>query len=181
MNIHIEVDKDAAAEMWSDGLSITDIAVRYGVTRSKISGMMSRDRERFPKRRADGPRYLRTGGRKPQPRPPGEPRAKPTHDIVGHKVRNMNNSRKARMEATRREAEDFAVGTSPLLEIAPDDAARLDMGMGKELMDLGAHDCRFALNNGSPFIFCAEATDDGAVYCHHHAKRAYRAREAWQK
>jgi GcrA cell cycle regulator len=181
MNIHIEVDKDAAAEMWSDGLSITDIAARYGVTRSKISGMMNRDRERFPKRRADGPRYTRTGGRKPQPKQPGEARAKPLHNNVGHKARDMHNTRKARMEATRREADEFAAGTSEYLKIAPSDAERLNTGTGKELMDLGAHDCRFALNNGSPFIFCASATDDGAVYCSHHAQRAYRAREAWQR
>jgi GcrA cell cycle regulator len=179
MNIHIEVDKDAAAEMWSDGLSITDIAARYGVTRSKISGMMNRDRERFPKRRADAPRYARTGGRKPQPKPPGEQRAKPLHNNVGNKMLGMRNTRKARMEATKREAEEFEAGTSPLLEIAPDDALRLNDG--KELIDLGVDECRFALNNGSPFIFCSAATDDGAVYCSHHAMRAYCLRESWER
>ncbi|MGR9413150.1 GcrA family cell cycle regulator [Rhizobium leguminosarum] len=178
MNIHVEVDKDAAAEMWNEGLSITDIAARYGVTRSKISGMMNRDRDRFPKRRGDAPpRYARTGGRKPQPRPPGEARAKPLHNNVGYKMRDMRNSRKARMEATRRDAEEFAAGTSPLLQIAPDDAEKLNTGMGKELMDLGAHECKWALTNGGPWIFCAESTD-GAVYCDHHASRAYVSREA---
>lgn len=179
MNIHIEIDKDAAAEMWNDGLSITDIAARYGVTRSKISGMMARDRGRFPKRRGDAPpRYARTGGQKPQPRQPGEPRRKAAHNNVGNKMQDMRNTRKARMGAAQREAEAFADGTSPLLKIAPDDAARLNTG--KELMALGAHECRFALNNGGPFIFCAEGTD-GAVYCWHHAKRAFTPREAWQR
>lgn len=179
MNIHIEINKDDAAEMWNDGLSITDIAARYGVTRSKISGMMNRDRERFPKRRGDAaPRYARTGGRKPEPKPPGEKRAKPLHDNVGHKMRNMNNTRKARMEAVQREAEDFLAGTSEYLKIAPSDEMRL--ARGKELMELGPHDCRWALTNGGPWLFCAEATDD-AVYCQHHSKRAYRAREAWER
>lgn len=176
MNIHIEVDKDAAAEMWSEGLSITEIAARYGVTRSMISGMMNRDRERFPKRRADAPRYARTGGKKPEPKPRGTPRAKPAHNNVGNKVRNMRNTRKARMEATRREAEEFKAGTSPLLDIAPSDAERLPFG--KELTELGVNECRWVLNNGDPFLFCACLTDDGATYCEHHASRAYRALEA---
>jgi GcrA cell cycle regulator len=174
MNIRIEVDKDAAAEMWNEGLSITDIAARYGVTRSKISGMMNRDRERFPKRRGDGaPRYTRTGGRKPQPKLPGEPRAKPLHNNVGNKVRNMQNIHKARIDAARREAEEFDAGTAELLKIAPSDEERLNTG--KELMDLGLHDCRWVLNNGSPFLFCAESTD-GDTYCSHHSERAYRPR-----
>lgn len=175
MNIHIEVDKDAAAEMWSEGLSITEIAARYGVTRSMISGMMNRDRERFPKRRADAPRYARTGGKKPEPKEPREKRAKPAHNNVGNKVRNLH---KIRMEAARREAEEIQSGISPLLEIAPDDAARLNTG--KELTDLSANECRWVLNNGGPFLFCAEATD-GQTYCSHHTRRAYRAREAWER
>lgn len=167
MNIHIEIDKDAAAEMWSDGLSITEIAARYGVTRSKISGMMARDRERFPKRRADGPRYARTGGKKPQPKEHGERRAKPTHDNVGNKVRNLH---KIRMEAVRREAAGFEAGTSELLKIAPMDELRL--ATGKELVDLAPRDCRWPLNNGSPFIFCAAVQFQGSVYCAHHMLRS---------
>lgn len=172
MNIHIEIDKDAAAEMWNEGLSITDIAARYGVTRSKISGIMARDRERFPKRRGDAPpRYARTGGRKPQPKQPGEARAKPLHNNVGHKMLDMRNTRRARMEAVQREAEEFQSGTSEYLKIAPSDAERLSNG--KTLMDLGTHECKWALTNGGPWLFCAEATG-GPVYCQHHAERAYR-------
>jgi GcrA cell cycle regulator len=85
----------------------------------------------------------------------------------------MHNTRKARMEAVQREAEAFAAGTSPLLKIAPDDAARLNTGTGKELMDLGKHECKWALTNGGPWLFCAEVTD-GAVYCTHHSERAFR-------
>ncbi|MBY3073415.1 hypothetical protein HFO71_24180 [Rhizobium laguerreae] len=172
MNIHIEIDKVAAAEMWNEGLSITDIAARYGVTRSKISGMMARDRDRFPKRRGDAPpRYARTGGRKPQPKLPGEARAKTLHNNVGNKLWGMNNTRRARMEAVQREASDFLAGVSPLLRTHVDDEARLVTG--KELIDLGTHECKWALTNGGPWLFCAEATG-GPVYCQHHADRAYR-------
>lgn len=190
MNIHAKVmsgkqavwdeeTKQRVAKLWNGGESSARIGAKFGVSKNAIIGIAARNPDLFVSKKRGEPQHARNGGRKPKP--PGEQRAKPLHDIVGNKVRNMNNSRKARMESTRREAEEFAAGTSPLLDIAPDDAERLNMGTGKELMDLGAHDCRFALNNGSPFIFCASATDDGAVYCDHHAKRAYRAREAWQR
>ncbi|OWK23938.1 hypothetical protein AJ87_26340 [Rhizobium yanglingense] len=44
---------------------------------------------------------------------------------------------------------------------------------GKELHDLGVHQCRWPLNNGSPFLFCADATG-GELYCGHHMNRAHR-------
>lgn len=191
MNIHSKImsgDKPVwdeetklrMANMWNDGESGAVIGRKFGVSKNTIVGLVARNPHLFVSKKREEPRYARTGGKKPQPKQPGEKRAKPTHDIVGNKVRNMNNSRKARMEAVQREASDFLAGTSPLLQIAPDDAERLNMGTGKELMDLGPHDCRWALTNGGPWIFCAEATD-GAVYCPHHAGRAYRAREAWQR
>jgi GcrA cell cycle regulator len=191
MNIHAKIKvgrqavwdnetKQRMANMWNAGQSASEIAAMFMVSRNTIIGIATRNPQLFISKKKGAPKYARWGGRKPQPKPPGEQRAKPTHDIVGHKVRNMNNSRKARMEATRREADEFAACTSEYLKIAPSDAERLNNGTGKELMDLGAHDCHFPLNNGSPFIFCADATD-GAVWCHHHAKRAYRAREAWQR
>jgi len=120
-----------------------------------------------------GPRMSRD--RKP-PRAPakprdGAPKVKPHNDHAGLKV---NNTRKARMEAVQREASDFLAGISPLLRTHADDDARLSTG--KELMDLGRHECRWVLNNGGPFLFCAEETE-GAVYCPHHADRAYRSRD----
>jgi GcrA cell cycle regulator len=192
MNIHSKImsgDKPVwdeetklrMANMWNDGESGAVIGRKFGVSKNVIVGLVARNPHLFVSKKKGEPQYARWGGRKPQPKPPGEQRAKPLHNNVGNKLRDMNNSRKARMEATRREADEFAVGTSKYLKIAPSDEERLNNGTGKELIDLGVHECRFGLNNGSPFIFCASATDDGAVYCHHHAKRAYRAREAWQR
>lgn len=189
MNFHAKIDvgektvwddetKQRMGKMWNDGQSASQIGAKFRVSRNAVIGLARRNPEYFTPKRKGAPKYARWGGRKPEQKPPGEPRAKQTHDIVGNKVRNMNNSRKARMESTKREAAEFADGTSPLLEIAPDDALRL--GTGKELIDLGAHECRWVLNNGGPFIFCADATD-GAVYCSHHAQRVYRARETWER
>lgn len=167
MNIRVEIDKEEASEMWSDGRSITEIAARYGVTRSKMAGVMNMDRDLFPKRRSDDSTAAKVmRARKSRAKVPTE----------APKI--AANTRKARMEATRREAEEFLAGTSEHLKIVPIDAERLSTG--KDLMDLGRHDCRFALNNGGPFIFCAAATG-GEVYCSHHADRAYRVREAWMR
>lgn len=176
-----KIDLTMMAHLWNnEEMSATEIAASLGgVSRAAVLGYVHRNKDLFKPRKQGAPRYARTGGRKPQRKPPGEQRVKPTHNNVGNKARDMHNTRKARMEATRREADEFAAGTSEYLKIAPSDAERLPMG--KELMDLGTHDCRWALTNGGPWIFCSAATDDGAVYCDHHAKRAYRAREAWQR
>lgn len=189
MNVHTKITigkqavwddetKQRMGDMWNDGKSASQIGAMFGVSRNTIIGIATRNPDLFTPKKKGAPRYLRSGGRKPQPKLHGEPRAKPTHDNVGHKLWDMNNTRKARMEATKREVEEFQCGTSEHLKIAPSDAERLPMG--KELMGLGRHDCRFALNNGHPFIFCAAATG-GEVYCSHHAERAYRVREAWMR
>ncbi|WP_027685076.1 GcrA family cell cycle regulator [Rhizobium leguminosarum] len=186
MNVHakIKVGKKAVwddatkremGKMWNNGQSAGRISAKFGVSRNVVVGLAMRNPDLFTPKGKGTPKYARWGGRKPQPKQPGEARARPTHDNVGHKLRNMHNTRKARMEAVQREASDFLAGTSPLLQIAPDDALRLSTG--KELVDLGVHECRWVLNNGSPFLFCADATE-GAVYCMHHAKRVYQPREA---
>ncbi|NNH31002.1 hypothetical protein C9413_16265 [Rhizobium sp. SEMIA 4085] len=66
------------------------------------------------------------------------------------------------------------VGTSPLLQIHASDEERL--GTGKELHELGVHQCRWPLNNGSPFLFCADATG-GDLYFWHLMHRGYRVRK----
>ncbi|MGZ2449598.1 GcrA cell cycle regulator [Rhizobium ruizarguesonis] len=191
MNIHAKITvgkqlvwddemKQRVAKLWNDGESSARIGALFGVTRNTIIGIATRNPQLFISKKKGAPKYLRTGGKKPRPRDPDEPRRKAAHNNVGHKLRDMHNTRKARMEAVQREAEEFAAGTSKYLKIAPSDEERLNSGMGKEFVDLGVHECRFGLNNGGPFIFCAEATD-GAVYCEHHAQRAYRSREAWER
>lgn len=183
MNVRPKVDLKHAARMWADDASMGEIADHFGVSRNSVSGFMNRNRDIFPEK-TQGRMNLNPNGRKgygvgstkakfkAAPKPP---KRKPIHGHVGNKVKN---TRKARMETARREVEEFQSGTSEYLKTAPSDADRLPMG--KELMDLGRHDCRFALNNGGPFIFCAAATA-GEVYCSHHADRAYRVREAWMR
>lgn len=38
----------------------------------------------------------------------------------------------------------------------------------KSLVDLEENDCRYPMNDGGPFIFCAEAKIEGSNYCSFH-------------
>lgn len=41
-----------------------------------------------------------------------------------------------------------------------------------DLMMLNGHRCKWPLNEGGPFIFCGEATNEGRSYCAYHATAA---------
>jgi len=183
MNVHTKVKhgnqvawddetKRKMATIWNDGGSASLISARFGLSRTAVLGLVHRNPRLFKSKKTDTPRYSRTGGRKPVSKMFGEDRPKPNHAQLGNKAKN---TRKARMEAVQREAAEFQSGTSPMLQIAPDDADRLNTG--KEMIDLARNECRFGLNNSHPFIFCAAPTE-GAVYCPHHSMRAYVIREA---
>lgn len=162
MNVRPRIDRDRAAIMWADDKTIGDIADFFGVTRNTVSGLMNRNRKLFPKK-TDGAMDLNPNGQRGGPNKPWKER-KPYTRI------STQNIHRARNEAARREVEEFGPDTSPLLQIEHTDAEMLNKG--KELLDLNQHDCRWPLNGGHPFVFCAAATD-GDTYCRHHALRAY--------
>ncbi|OWV62565.1 hypothetical protein ATY75_12135 [Rhizobium sp. N122] len=174
MNIRPTVDINKAAEMWADDASIGDIAAHFGVSRGKISGIMGRDRERFPQKTKGKMAKNRAAGngngvsKVAFGAAPGK--SLPTRSNGGHAGHKLFNVHKARIEAARREAAEFQAGTSAYLQIAPDDALRLETG--KELMDLAAHDCRWPVSNISPFRFCAHKQFQGSSYCAHHMLRS---------
>lgn len=161
MNVRPKIDRDRAAEMWADDKTVGDIAGFFGVTRNAVSGLMNRNRKLFPKK-TDGKMDLNPNGQKGGPvKPWGE--RKPYTRI---KPKNIN---RARQEASTRAEADCTYLS--VMEIEPTDAER--MNRGKDLMDLQAHECKWPLGSGHPFVFCASATD-GRTYCSHHASRAYR-------
>ncbi|ULJ72952.1 GcrA family cell cycle regulator [Rhizobium gallicum] len=163
-----KIDIEAMAKLWNSGLSAGQIADRIGISRCAVSGHIHRHRNLFePRGRDNQPVGKRGGGMKRQAKPHSAP---VTGRNDGRRI-HMKNLLKARMEAARREAEEFEAGTSPLLQIHVSDEERL--ATGKELHDLERDQCRWPLNNGSPFLFCADATG-GALYCWHHMNRAYR-------
>ncbi|ULJ73614.1 GcrA family cell cycle regulator [Rhizobium gallicum] len=169
-----KIDIEAMAKLWNSGLSAGQIADRIGISRCAVSGHIHRHRDLFePRGRDNQPVGKRGGGRKRQKQQPIGP-VTSTND--GRRV-HMQNLHKARMEAARREAEEFDAGTSPLLQIHASDEERL--AGAKELHELGRHECHWALNNGGPFLFCADATFDKSRYCAHHLLRSMpKARDA---
>ena len=44
----------------------------------------------------------------------------------------------------------------------------------KELLDLEPNDCRYPVNEGGPFLFCAEPSAKGSSYCAHHRDLCFR-------
>lgn len=164
-----KIDLTLMARMWNDeGLSASEIAAHIGgISRAAVLGYVHRNKELF-KSRAKKNLYRRTGGVKPEKREPAAQRSAPSDG--GHIGQKVHNVHKARIEAARREAAEFDAGTSELLQIAPMDELRLSMG--KELTDLGVHECRWPLNNGSPFLFCAASQFQGSTYCAHHMLRS---------
>ena len=52
---HRTVDIEASAKLWSEGLSASQIASRFGVSRNVIVGLAYRNRDRFPSRQKRKP------------------------------------------------------------------------------------------------------------------------------
>lgn len=185
-----KIDKEIAAKMWAEDASMGEIAEYFGTSRNTVSGMMNRNRDLFPKKRAE--LVAEAQGRKNRPSVKRNRRVnvqniakarqiaagverdtkvKPNRNTGLFGPRKRKNIHQIRIEDARREVEEFEAGTSPLLQTLPDDAARI--ATGKELMALGLHECKWPLNEGNPYIFCAKATG-GPRYCPHHSARSYR-------
>jgi GcrA cell cycle regulator len=79
-------------------------------------------------------------------------------------------SRKSTGSPMKRTAEAEYIAPQFLVPPEGYDAERLEHA--KELHEVEARECRWPLNNGSPFMFCAAETEKGATYCVHHRLRA---------
>jgi GcrA cell cycle regulator len=172
-----EINIATLARMWNEeGLSAAQIGRVLGLTRMQVLGHVHRHRDVFKSRKKQ-PLYRRTNGRKPVPAQPKEKKERKATDIEKTDGRHFSAKgiHRARMEAAAREADEFKAGTAKLLQIHESDQDR--MLTGKELHHLGVHECKWPLNNGHPFIFCASRAEEGN-YCQHHTLRAYRPREA---
>lgn len=44
----------------------------------------------------------------------------------------------------------------------------------KQLIDLEPNDCRYPMNDGGPYLFCAEAQIEGSSYCPFHQALSFR-------
>ena len=97
-------------------------------------------------------------------------RAQRQGQAKGWKRRKMNNPR------TRRIAEIFAAEPYvPQLQIVIPEHEQ------KTLIELGDNECRFPLNDGNPFKFCARTREKGLPYCTQHARIAFNPSEMRQQ
>jgi len=139
---HRTVDIEAAAKLWRDDLTASQIAKRFGVSRNVIVGIAYRNRKLFPQREERKSQGTRAAAlRAPRKRVLAPPGAK-EHPAPEREV-----------------------------EIAPPteyDAERL--ASAKLLHELTAGQCCWPLNNGGPYLFCAAETT--GRYCSNHQARA---------
>jgi GcrA cell cycle regulator len=71
---HRTVDIEASAKLWSEGLSASQIASRFGVSRNVVIGIAYRNRDRFPPRQKQKLALVRREPARPRKQAP-EPQA----------------------------------------------------------------------------------------------------------
>lgn len=149
-------DIERMAKLWNDqGWSMGEIAAEFALTRSKVAGIINRNREMFKSRRDNG--YKPLHERRTKPRNPPQ----------------TSNERRAAFHAVKVAEEAASAPPSfPEPEIDGKEYDAMRLPMAKDLLALGNCDCRWPLNDGGPFLFCAEEVVSGSVYCRHHKGRA---------
>jgi GcrA cell cycle regulator len=128
---HRTVDIEASAKLWKEGLSASQIASKFGVSRNVVIGIAYRNRDRFPPRQK---RKLAPVRREPPRSRKQAPEPKPEPEIPATAY----------------------------------DAGRLSHA--KQLHQLAAGECRWPLNTGGPYLFCAAETT--GRYCRNHHARS---------
>jgi GcrA cell cycle regulator len=83
----------------------------------------------------------------------------------------MRSTPRQRVEKVRRDVEAFHGETLP--EVLPNEYDFGRLPDAKTLMDLDRGECKWPVNKGSPFMFCAAEAEGN--YCNHHFIRSRRA------
>jgi GcrA cell cycle regulator len=159
-----------ASDLWKNGFKAEVIGSVFGVSKSAITGIARRHPDLFPARQKHGRKrhaLLALESSKPAS---VVPPAKPNWNtgIFTHKSRE-GMSLDAKRKISHEEAKEHA-------RLIITDAAKTEydearMPFAKELQDLVSCECRWPLNSGGPFLFCAAVTDN-ASYCDHHEMRS---------
>ena len=128
--------------LWAKGWSQGRIAADMGVTRNKIAGIANRNRDLMP---------ARSQGGRPQ-------------------VENPKRVRHNKPKVFAAANSDFApIDEEPIIKPKEYDYARLPHA--KTMLEIGSCECRWALTDEGPHLFCAETTIPGKSWCKHHAQR----------
>lgn len=154
------MDMQEASRLWKQGISAPNIAKRYGVTKGVVAGIMSRNRNLFPKRNDSIDRLER--------------------EIVGALFDSIREDEKrVTSNALRKLFHETANPTKPTKKESHEyDLSRLPHA--KTLVDLPSNGCKFPVNESEsksiPHLFCAETRKPGKPWCEAHHARAWRER-----
>jgi GcrA cell cycle regulator len=89
---HRTVDIEASAKLWSEGLSASQIARRFGVSRNVVIGIAYRNRDRFPPRQKRKPAPRREPTRRPRPQAP-ELQAEPEIPATAYDAERLSHAK----------------------------------------------------------------------------------------
>lgn len=168
---------EIAVRMWSEDKTAEEIGAVLGKSKGAITGKAKRNRRLFPERGAgprpgkvyaDGRVVRAGGGGKQKPKSEGRP------FTFGNGRKNSVATLKQKREQCKAEAVEKAAEFISEKPLRSDyDRERLEHAV--TLVDLGNCQCRWPLNNGAPYLFCAEVTFSSG-YCHEHFRRSLTAR-----
>lgn len=187
-----KVDVEKASRMWKLGSSASKIGDFFDVTKNVIIGLATRNRDLFPakqKSKAENEKIAAKNASIINEDIVAEMWAaeKTTQEIADY----FSVHRQAIVRVIERDRHKFPKRPrggiynqknkekkpkqkDPVLEFKPPahpyDASRIPFS--KTLMDLKAFECKAPLNDGSPFMFCADKAT--GAYCTHHANRFFR-------
>lgn len=151
------MDLKKAAKLWSKGYSMAQIGNEMGLTRNQVSGKINRNRHMFP------PRI--------------DPIKRLEAEIAGVLIESIAEDSKTKARTSNELRKLFSEATKPAQTIPSKaenkayDESRIPYAL--KLVDLEKHQCRWPMNEGAPFLFCAE-TRHGKNYCENHQSRAWR-------
>lgn len=195
---HYAIDTAKAVELWASGMQQTNIAARFGVSEGAMKNFIQKHRVLFPIRERSKVHREDTWAREDIAEASAMWKANKPASVIGARFkvnrttilglafRNrelfpMKNKKqkqimrfstpKQRVEKVRREVEAFHGETLP--EVLPNEYDFGRLPDAKTLLDLDRGECKWPVNKGGPFMFCAAEAEGN--YCNHHFIRSRRA------
>lgn len=147
-------DMGKAAKMWADGTSYTHIAAFFGVTKGVVSGLMHRNRDKFPKRT--------------------EQIKKVEQEIADTLLEPQEDAQQARRTANtvRRLFHEAQAVYRPVTKV---EAIAYDLERIAEAKTLDENvGCKWPVSD-NPYLFCGAKKLRAKSWCEHHQQRAWRS------
>lgn len=147
--------------LWNSDKSSSQIADLWGITRSAVVGKVFRLRNKGMELRQDHETTRSHSSSKLRTRHLRAQRAAGNGGVPAHVKQSQ--PRETIMDRLRREA-----AMAPPIKVDPADIPRKTL---LELADLG--ECKFAVGDHRPHMFCAAPSVPGASYCDMHMRRVF--------